>query len=239
MSRLGKLLLENKYAQIGEIIAVFAAAIVFLFLFTPLAGDNPIALQGVVWFANILMLLVVWMGLRVRGQAWKQYGLRFDLNRRQVVRTFFQSIPVFLAAVAAAALTAVIAANIVGVPEQADLSEFNFLRGNPALLILSLVGVYIVSSFGEEVIYRGFLITRLEELGSSTRLATVSAVIASSMVFGLVHYDWTLAGILQTVSIGLVLGVSFLIGKRNLWVNILAHVYLDTLLLIQIYLAPA
>ena len=45
------------------------------------------------------------------------------------------------------------------------MSSYEYLQGNLPMLLLSLAGVYIVSSFGEEVLYRGFLINRLAEIG--------------------------------------------------------------------------
>ena len=35
---------------------------------------------------------------------------------------------------------------------------------------------------------------------------------------------------------GLALGISYLLVKRNLWVLILAHAYMDTVLMVQMYL---
>jgi len=55
---------------------------------------------------------------------------------------------------------AAIMINITGAPQSADMSEYDFLQGNLPILILSLMGVLIVSSFGEEVIYRAFLINK-------------------------------------------------------------------------------
>lgn len=64
-------------------------------------------------------------------------------------------------------------ANITGIPEgSADMSGYAFLKDNLGMLFLSLLGVYIVSSFGEEVIYRGFLINRISEIGRQTKKAT-------------------------------------------------------------------
>ena len=117
------------------------------------------------------------------------------------------------------------------------MSGYNYLRGNLPMLILSLVGIYIVSSFGEEVIYRAFLINRIAELGSGSKTAWLLAVVVSSVVFGLVHSEWGLAGMVQTCFMGLALGVSYLVVERNLWVTILAHGYMDTILLLQIYFA--
>ncbi len=38
---------------------------------------------------------------------------------------------------------------------------------------------------------------------------------------------------------GLALGMSYLLVKRNLWVTILAHAYMDTILMLQMYLGAA
>ncbi len=130
-------------------------------------------------------------------------------------------------------------ANVVGIPKGADMTQYDYLRGNVPLLLLSLVGVYVVSSFGEEVVYRGFLITRLEQLfGGATRSRVIGAVIVSSIIFGFAHYKWGAMGIGQTTCMGAALAISFLWTERNLWPLVLAHAYMDSLLLIQLFLAP-
>ena len=194
--------------------------------------------QGVVWVANILVLVMVWLGLRLRGQGWAHFGLSFrGANRRVVVRAVLLSLVVFVAAVAAFVVGAIVMANIVGIPEGADMSGYNYLSGNLPMLILALVGVYIVSSFGEEVVYRAFLINRIAELGGGGKTAWRVAVVISSVVFGFAHYGWGAMGIGQTGFMGLALGVSYLVVGRNLWVLILAHAYMDTILMVQMYFA--
>jgi membrane protease YdiL (CAAX protease family) len=232
-------LLGSKPTQVGELVAVFVVAWAVIALAGPLAGENPVAGQGVVWVANILMLVTVWLGLRLRGQGWAHFGLRFrGASRRTVVRAVLVSIGVFVAAVAAFLVGTIVMANIVGIPEGADLSGYNYLSGNLPMLILALAGVYVVSSFGEEVIHRAFLINRIAELGGGGKTAWRVAVVTSSVVFGLVHYAWGVTGIVQTAFMGLALGVSYLVVGRNLWVTILAHAYMDTILMVQMYLAP-
>jgi hypothetical protein len=235
---LGRALLTSKLAQVGELVVVFAVALVVVLGAGPLVGDNPLARQGVVWVANVLMLVMVWVGLRLRGQGWEHLGLSVCLaSRRTVVRAVLLSFVVFVAAVAAFVVGAVLMANIVGEPEGADMSGYDYLRGNLPMLIAALVAVYIVSSFGEEVIYRAFLINRIAELRSGGTGAWRLAVVMSSLVFGLVHFDWGLVGMVQTGFVGLALGVSYLVVRRNLWVTILAHGYLDTILILQMYFA--
>lgn len=69
-----------------------------------------------------------------------------------------------------------------------------------------------------------------------TRGAWGTAVVISAVVFGLAHFDWGVVGVIQTTSMGLALGLSFLLVKRNLWVLVLAHACIDTVLLVQIFL---
>ncbi len=233
MTGFGRALLHSKPVQVGEIVALFVLALAVIVLAGPLAGENPVARQGVVWVANILMLVMVWLGLRLRGQGWAHFGLSFrGASRRIVVRAVLLSLVVFVAGVAAFVVGAIVMANIVGIPEGADMSGYNYLSGNLPMLILALVSVYIVSSFGEEVVYRAFLINRIAELGGGGKTAWRVAVLISSVVFGLAHYGWGVTGIVQTGFMGLALGVSYLVVGRNLWVTILAHAYMDTILMV-------
>ncbi len=43
----------------------------------------------------------------------------------------------------------------------------------------------------------------------------------------------------ETGFMGLALGMSYLMVKRNLWVTILAHAVMDTILMLQMYLGAA
>lgn len=203
----------------------------------PFAGQNPVMRQAVMWLTNVVMLTIVWAGLRGRGQSWDHLGLRFGKTTWQAARRGFgQSLLVLLAALAAFILGSIAMVNIVGIPEPADISRFDYIRGNLPMLILALAGVYLVSAFGEEVIYRGFLIRGLSELGADRRPVRVFAVAASAMVFGLAHFDWGPMGMVQTGFMGAALGASYLLVRRNLWVLVLAHGYMDTALLVPKYL---
>ena len=102
------------------------------------------------------------------------------------------------------------------------------------MLMGALAAAYVVSSVGEEVVYRGFLINRLAEL-TSTRTRWTTAVIGSAALFGLAHFAWGPSGIVQTGFMGLALGAAYLRLERNLWVTVLAHAYMDTILFVQMY----
>lgn len=240
MNTLGRTLERSRVAKAAEIAVLFLIALLVVSTGWTLVGDDVLARQTVVWVANVLMLVTIWIGLRLRGQTWKHLGLRTELGGfRGLVRTLLQSIVVLVVAVAAFVAGSVLMANVAPAPGGADLSGYAYLQGNLPMLLLALAAVYVVSSFGEEAIYRGFLLTRLEEIGGGGRAALILAVVISSVVFGLVHFDWGPVGVVQTTLMGLALAISYLVLKRNLWVLILAHAYMDTALLVQLYLGPS
>jgi len=96
------------------------------------------------------------------------------------------------------------------------------------------MAVYIGSSLGEEIVFRGFLITRLMKTISG-KWAGAWAVAISGITFDLVHVGWGPMGMIQTTFMGWALGYFYLHYGKNLWVTVLAHAYMDTILIVQIY----
>lgn len=228
--------MASKRMQVAEIIVVFSVPAVVIAGGASFVGENPLARQGVIWVANVVMIAAVWIGLRLRGQGWDHFGLRLHgINRGDLIRTLWQSMVVLVVAVAAFVIGAIVMGAIAGAPQTADFESYNYMSGNMALLLVSLLGVYVVSSFGEEAVYRGFLINRVAELGGNSRTAWCIALALSTVIFGLIHYDWGVVGMVQTGSMGLALGASYLFLRRNLLVVILAHGYMDTILIAQMY----
>jgi len=238
LTKLGNKLKKNKLFKIAEILLLFIFVYVIILLILPLTGSNPILKQTVLWIANILMLIYVWMGLKLRKERWIDLGLTFkSISWRGGFKVLLLSILVFVLALAGFMVGSIIMANITGIPEGANMTGYDYLKDNFGMLLLTLAGVYIVSSFGEEVIYRGFLITRISQIGNDSKKATIIAIIFSSTIFGLIHYSWGPMGMVQTGFMGLALGICYIKLKRRLWILILAHAYMDTILMIQMYMA--
>ena len=226
----------NKLAAVVEIAAVFGIAALIIAIGFPMAGDNLLMGQLVVVSANAVMLFLVWCGLYLRGENARTLGLSLRFKgRKALVLGFARSLLALVLGLAGFVLGAIIMANITGMPQQADVSSYDYLKGNLPLLLLSLASIYFFSSFGEEVVYRGFLIKRLEQLFGSGRKALVLAVLVSSVIFGLAHIGWGATGMVQTAFMGLALASCFIWFKRNLWIVIAAHAYMDTALILPLY----
>lgn len=236
MSTLKKFTSDNRAFNILEIIIIFSVAFLIVQISATLPENNLALRQLVIWVANIVMLLLIWLGLKLRGESFKKFGVSFGkISVRKILKTVFWSLAIFLCALAAFMFGLMIMINITDLPPQVDMSSYSYLQENLFMLILTLIGVYIVSSFGEEVIYRGLLITRISELGLSKKAGKVITVILSAVIFGLAHYWWWVTGIVQTFFMGLVLGFFFLKFNKNIWTLVLAHAYMDTILMIQMY----
>jgi membrane protease YdiL (CAAX protease family) len=107
--------------------------------------------------------------------------------------------------------------------QEADISRFDRIRGNPGVLVTTLISVWFNSAFGEELIWRGFLLTRVAHVLGGSRGATWAGVAISTVLFGLLHLYQGFAGVVSTGTVGLVFCVFFVLGKRNLWMLIVAH----------------
>ena len=105
--------------------------------------------------------------------------------------------------------------------------------------LASLGLVWTFAAFGEEMGYRGYLLTRAVEAGNRSKLAYVVALLASSILFGYGHYYKGAPGILQSTVSGLILGGAYLLSRRNLWISILAHGCADTIAIIAVFFGLA
>jgi membrane protease YdiL (CAAX protease family) len=116
---------------------------------------------------------------------------------------------------------------ITGIPR--DLSAFDFLRGDAGAFFRLLPLVWLSAAFGEEIVFRGFLIGRLEiAFGGASRVATAASVVLSTLLFAFAHAYQGPTGIVITGVLGFVFAVIYVACGRNLWINILAHGVYDT-----------
>jgi membrane protease YdiL (CAAX protease family) len=107
-------------------------------------------------------------------------------------------------------------------------SGFEEITGHWMVALRWLSIVWTFAAFGEEISYRGYLVTRAADVGGRSKTAYWLGVVAVSVLFGYGHYYKGPAGMLDSGMAGLVLGTAYLLSGRNLWVCILAHGFIDT-----------
>lgn len=229
--------LQRAGPRVLEITTVAFVGVAIIAVGWMLVGTDPLKRQAVAWIGNVAMLGTVWLWLRRRGQTWEHFGFRLRFGGWGIAgRTVLKSIAVFAAALVAFLLGSMIVLNLTSIAPDTTAANYGYLQGNLPMLLAALALVLVVSSFGEEAIYRGFLMTRLAEMGGESPGAWRMAVVTSAVVFGAIHFTWGIMGVVQTTFMGLALAMAYLMVGRNLWVLVLAHAYMDTILLIQMYL---
>jgi membrane protease YdiL (CAAX protease family) len=113
------------------------------------------------------------------------------------------------------------------------LEEFRPIVGNLQLALIFIALSWVLAAFGEEMVYRGYLMQRVAGAGGSW----VAALIVATLVFGYAHAPGQgLSGALQEGLSGLWLGLLFLASQRTLAVPIIAHGVANTLAFVLIYL---
>ena len=111
---------------------------------------------------------------------------------------------------------------LLGLPGQ-DISSYESIEGNYGLLAMYLTVSWTTAGFGEELIFRGFLMGGLARCLGQSRWAWAAAVIISSMLFGLMHVKTGLGGMLTTGLSGALLAGLYLLSHRSIWAAYIAH----------------
>jgi membrane protease YdiL (CAAX protease family) len=109
------------------------------------------------------------------------------------------------------------------------------ITGNIKLALLWLLLVWSWAAFGEEVGYRGYLLTRAADIGGRTTAAYWIGIVVVSVLFGYGHYYKGPVGIVDSGVAGLVLGAAYMLSGRNLWASILAHGFIDTFGVVAVF----
>ncbi|HET6220315.1 MAG TPA: type II CAAX endopeptidase family protein [Acidobacteriaceae bacterium] len=110
-----------------------------------------------------------------------------------------------------------------------DLELFRALHGNVTWTLIALAGTWTLAAFGEEMVYRGYLMNRVVDLMRPNRIAWSISLIVVSCVFGASHIDQGITGQLENMVDGLFLGAIYLACRRSLSASIVAHGVADTL----------
>jgi hypothetical protein len=166
-----------------------------------------------------------------RGRSLKDLGFKAPARWWTVP---FWAIGILIVTVAAQVILPILLSPVFDLPAP-DLSRYDYVRGNVTGALLLALALPLAAAIPEEIVYRGFLIERFSCLFYNANRKNVFAVLAQAVVFGSVHFQWGLGGIVFTTIMGLVWGAAFLLCGRNLWIVIIAHSTAHIALVAQLY----
>lgn len=182
---------------------------------------------------NEVPILVV-LGLvsaRLRNGGWAALGLKRPVSWKRILQI----------ALAVATLRILLGEFVVDPltsrfwPPAIAPEGIDNITGNIQVALLTLLLVWTFAAFGEEIAYRGYLLTRAAESGGGSTIAYWCAMVVVSVLFGYGHYYKGPSGIIDSGIAGLILGAAYLLAGRNLWASILAHGFIDTYAVVVVY----
>lgn len=94
---------------------------------------------------------------------------------------------------------------------------------------------FVLGGLLEEILFRGFLITRISKFINKNKTNDILALIITSILFGLCHLYQGWSGVISTGIIGLIFGIIFLAFNKNLWYSILTHGFVNATALTILY----
>jgi membrane protease YdiL (CAAX protease family) len=210
---------QTKWLAVGELIVV---VLIYLADF-----------KHLLFFSKTpYLLLFGWGSLWVRKMRWRDVGLRKFRNWKTTIG---------LGIVAGAALEGF--QLFVSQPllvkwlgKQPDLEDFRMLVGNLKWTLIFVALAWTLAAFGEEMVYRGYLMNRVADLFNRTRTAWVISLIVVHVGFGISHVYQGWTGVIDEGLMGLLLAFIYLGTGRNLAVPIVAHGIGDTIDFLLIFL---
>lgn len=202
----------------------FAALVAVIIILPPLlerglmmlgmdaTGFVRIAATGAI-FVSLVLLVAIF--LRANGERLADIGLRGDSIGRHAV------IGVVTAAFLFGLLEALKAGGLMTENRLGDMASE--LQGNLPLALARIALSILIVGFAEEVIYRGYLMTRLATVFGRSQLGWSAALLVQSALFGLSHGYQGVEGMAFTAGVGFLLGCVVLASGRNLWPAIIGH----------------
>ena len=172
----------------------------------------------------IVLCLLGLASIRLRDGDWTAMGFKRPASWGRIV----------LIALAAAALRILLGQFVIEPvtgffwPAPAAPELANEITGNAKIALLALVIVWTFAAFGEEIAYRGYLLTRAADIGNRSAPAYWIGIVLVSILFGYGHYYKGPSGIIDSGIAGLILGTAYMVAGRNLWASVLTHGMIDT-----------
>jgi uncharacterized protein len=174
---------------------------------------------------TLYLFPLAWLSLKLRRRRWRDVGLvQFHSWRKTVLVGvgFGVAIEAFELFVSQPLL-------MRWTGSAPDLELFRALDGNVKWTLMALAGSWTLAAFGEELVYRGYLMNRVAGVLGCTRFAWGLSLVLVSVAFGAAHMDQGITGQLENLLDGLLLGGIYLTCGRKLALPIVAHGIADTL----------
>jgi membrane protease YdiL (CAAX protease family) len=200
--------------------------IIFLVVFPHMAGFP-------MFIYPFVVLFICYLYLRINKENFKDIGLRFkDLNGKSfliggIIGLAYACFDYWL--------FGPFVIKITGLPN-ANVSDFDFIKHSFINYLLLLAIAWLIVIPYEEIVFRGFILSKIRNMLSSSKWQFSIAGLITSVLFGLYHVQEGMAGVLNAFFFGIVVTWLYYKCKGNLWYLIFFHAVYDTFMLTAIRL---
>lgn len=118
--------------------------------------------------------------------------------------------------------------------EYNDAGLNNTIQGGIFQFFLMVIMGWLIGGFYEEIVFHGFIFTRLEKIIKGKYSTHISFLI-TSFIFGIYHIQLGPSGVINALVGGAIYLAVYLYFNRNLWYSIICHGFYNTIVMTLIY----
>lgn len=180
---------------------------------------------------TVPLLFIGWFSLWLRRNGWRDIGLFQPASWKRTVLlsvaigSSYQLFDVLIIVPILRFLTG----------EPIDLSQFQAMQGDVSVLVTGIALAWILAAFGEELVFRGYVLNRLADLFPMSDLCWKFGLTGSALLFGFAHASQGITGVADNFLMALLMGALYLLSGRNLWLPIISHGVINTIGFILIF----
>lgn len=181
---------------------------------------------------SIPILILVWLHLKYFGEKFKDLGL---VKKNLTIKALLNGIILAIVIVSFMQLIFFPFIELFYSFEDIQIELYDIIRANFWQYLILVIMGWLIGGLYEEIVFHGFIFTRLEKMISGPHATKISFIL-TSIIFGFYHYQLGLGGLINALIVGAGYLAIFLYFKRNLWYSIVCHGTYNTIIMTLIYM---
>jgi membrane protease YdiL (CAAX protease family) len=216
--------MNQHFSVTDSLVAILV--IIFVVLF-PHFGLIPIPFGY-----TIPILIVIWLTLKRTKENFDSVG--FSFRKFELKSVWIGAVSAILLFLSLNYVLFPLIKKVIYLPD-ANLESFKFIRHHFINYLFIVIMGWVVGGVYEELVFHGFIFTRLEKMTNIKYMTQVSFII-TNVVFGLYHVQLGPQGMLNAFFCGCAYQALMIRFNRNIWYAIFFHAFFDTIALSLIFL---
>jgi len=214
-----KLNFRDRTSKLFEKPLFIILAIITVVILTTLTGGHGFI------FGITIALITLW----AKRWDWSYFGLSNPNWIKSIISGMLYSIGIF---VLVDIIIQPIFEHLFG---EINLQAFDGIKGNFISYLIFILFMWIVAGFGEEFLFRGYIVKRLAIIFGDTNKSWIISVTITAIIFGLAHIYQGTSGVIITGIIGFIMGMIFFRHRQNLSIAMFTHGFYDMIGITLLY----